>query len=261
MSDPRRFPLHGRATDDGPALAVRLTDVEVDQSLWNLWPTLQQAVDTASLTPGTVVGHILVEAGTVTAWTIREPFRSDQYAELHDAAGADPQPMTQTIDLPIEYRLFDSTETHSAIVVDQDADTVATPDGESLRGTGIALTFPDVGPANAPLGTLQMFMPSSLPGTAPPPERESTDSDGSDGGSDETDDTTVPQVPDEHCNGKSSDGTLCGLSAGWGRADDATKNPGRCKYHKDQATNPADGGSPFGEGGYGEGGYGGTESA
>jgi hypothetical protein len=169
--------------------------------------------------------------------------------------------MPTTIDLPFRYRLFDSDETHSAIVVDQDADTVRTPDGDSLRGTGIALTFPDVGPANAPIGMLESFMPASLPGTAPPPERESTDSGGSDDGSDETGDTAVPQPPDEHCNGKSSDGTLCGLSANWGRDDPVDQNPGRCKYHKDQAIQTSDGGTPIDETAYGEGGYGGTESA
>lgn len=249
---PRLFPLHCRATADGPALAVRLADVEVDESLWNLWSTLQQAVDTASLTAGTVVGHIVVEAGTVTAWSIRAPFRATQYAELHDAADAVSQPMSQTIDLPIEYRLFDQDATHSAIVVDQDANTVETPDGQSLRGQGIALTFPDVGPANAPLAELQMFMPSSLPGTAPPPERESADS-----GSDTS--TEVPQPPGENCNGEASDGTLCGLAAGWGRSDDATQNPGRCRYHKNQAISTADGGVAIDDVAYGEGGYGDTD--
>ncbi|AUV81273.1 hypothetical protein C2R22_06010 [Salinigranum rubrum] len=232
-----RHLLVGRERDGSLGIAVaHVSDLSTDGSLWALWPTLREAVDSDAIAPGDPIGSIVVDDGAVVAWDIREPYRSDQYADLQDS-----DTMPETFDLPFEYRLFDQDATHSAIVVDEDAGTYETPAGDSLRGQGVVFTWPDVGPGNAPLDLVDSFMPETLDGTAPPPEREASgdDSDGSDGSGDSDDDTTgtteVPQPPGENCNGRNDDDELCGLSAGWGRDDDATQNPGRCKHHKDQA--------------------------
>lgn len=47
-------------------------------------------------------------------------------------------------------------------------------------------------------------------------------------------------APDSDCNAFTSDGSLCGLSANWGRSDPVETNVGRCRYHKAQAV-PDDG--------------------
>jgi len=64
----------------------------------------------------------------------------------------------------------------------------------------------------------------------------------------------APQPPDQDCNGETSDGSLCGLTANWGREDPVETNPGRCRYHKDQDVDA----TPTGTVGYGGLWYGGA---
>lgn len=56
-------------------------------------------------------------------------------------------------------------------------------------------------------------------------------------GTDEPEDTTEPTAPapTDTCNGFTSTDSECQLAYNWGRDDPVETNPGRCKYHKDQA--------------------------